>query len=145
MLEWSFKKLIVFFFYFPLLLQRKAALVYFSLLLQRKGTKRKQLKEPLLRKGFFEISPKGRGIRARKGANASPHSLSFLTLTPSCALCERTLRGGYCFWGLDTGLLNPSSLPQDHLCRRVIGRCGEEYHSTKKRPWNELAGKPNSQ
>ena len=40
--------------------------MYFSLLLQRKGTKRKQLKEPLLRKGFFEISPKGGGIFAFK-------------------------------------------------------------------------------
>ena len=76
---------------------REARFMHFPLLLQRKDAKGKQLKEPLLRKGFFEISPKGWGIRANKGANASPRVETFLTLTPSCALCERTLRGGFCF------------------------------------------------
>ena len=40
--------------------------MHFPLLLQRKDAKGKQLKEPLLRKGFFEISPKGWGIFAFK-------------------------------------------------------------------------------
>ena len=67
-------------FYFPLLqvfllsfaAAKEGRFVYFSLLLQRKATKRKQLKEPLLRKGFFEISPKGWGIFA-KDAKMLPH------------------------------------------------------------------------
>ena len=77
-------------------LAKESSFVYFSLLLQRKDTKRKQTETPFQKRGLRAL-PKRRGIRAQKGANASPHSLYVLTLTPSCAHSVRTLRGGYCF------------------------------------------------
>ena len=62
----------------------------------KKPRERKQLQEPLLRKGFLKISPKGRGIRAFK-ARMLPHGYYFLKRSPLASAQARTLRGGFCF------------------------------------------------
>ena len=67
----------------------------------KKPRDRKQLQEPLLRKGFLKISPKGRGIRAFE-ARMHPNGRYFLERSPLASARARTLRGGFCFWGLDT-------------------------------------------
>ena len=75
--------------YFPLLLQ--SAFAYGESHV-RKG---KQPETPFSKRGLATL-PKQGHLRFG-GANASPRALFVLTLTPSCALCERTLRGGFCF------------------------------------------------
>ena len=62
-----------------------------------KIAKESSRKNPFPRKGVLTYLPKGWGIRAGEGANASPRVETFLTLTPSCAHSVRTLRGGFCF------------------------------------------------
>ena len=71
--------------------------MHFPLLLQRKDAKGKQLQEPLLRKGFLKISPKG-GAFSLLMRKCFPTVTIFGTLTPSCALAELTLRGGFFLW-----------------------------------------------